>query len=146
MMEEELAVPRYDVVIHSAAVSDYYVEGTYNAALEKLDSSEKICSDHEELYLKLTPTPKIIDQIRDVWGFKGTLVKFKLQVGMSDEELIGIAEASRIHSKADLIVANCLEWCRERAIIIGEDGLVLETTREALPRMLYQIIVGDPTC
>ena len=86
-----------------------------NINLVKVNSGSKIGSDHNELFLKLVPTAKIIDKIRDPWGFEGTLVKFKLQVGMSDQELLRIAGESREHSLADYIVANCLEWCAERA-------------------------------
>ena len=53
--------------------------------------------------------PKLIDMVRSPWGFRGTLVKFKLEVGISDERLLEIAEKSRIHSQADFMVANTLE-------------------------------------
>jgi phosphopantothenate-cysteine ligase/phosphopantothenoylcysteine decarboxylase/phosphopantothenate--cysteine ligase len=125
-MEKEITTKKYDTIIHSAAVSDYAVEGTYapkqtyqNFELEKLDASKKISSSESELYLKLVPTEKIIDKIRFPWGFKGKLVKFKLQVGITDDELIKIATKSMNDSKADHIVANCLEWAKERAYIIS---------------------------
>lgn len=118
-MKELIGNNQFDVIIHSAAVSDYKVEGTYDSSLNHIDSSTKISSDCKELYLKLIPTEKIIDKIRSDWGFKGKLVKFKLQVGISDEELIEIAKKSRIHSQADYIVANCLEWSKDRAYIIS---------------------------
>ena len=53
--------------------------------------------------------PKLVDRIRGDWGFRGVLVKFKLEVGMSDEELLEVAERSRRQSDADLMVANTLE-------------------------------------
>jgi phosphopantothenoylcysteine synthetase/decarboxylase len=116
----------FDVIIHSAAVSDYKVEAVMMEVehnhLVEVDNSAKISSDHENLYLKLVKTEKIIDKIRE-WGFVGTLVKFKLQVGISDEELIQIAEKSRVSSGADIIVANCLEWAKERAIILWDGGM-----------------------
>jgi hypothetical protein len=37
------------------------------------------------------------------------LVKFKLEVGVSDERLLEIAERSRVQSGADLMAANTLE-------------------------------------
>ena len=55
------------------------------------------------------PTPKLVDKIRGEWGFRGTLVKFKLEVGVSDADLLQVAEASRVHSMADLMVANTLD-------------------------------------
>ena len=50
--------------------------------------------------------PKIIDRIRAEWGFHGLLVKFKLEVGLSPQQLVAIAEKSRLQSAADLMVAN----------------------------------------
>jgi phosphopantothenoylcysteine synthetase/decarboxylase len=69
----------------------------------------KIKSDEPELWLRLVRTPKLIDLIRPEWSFHGVLVKFKLEVGISEERLLAIAEASRQYSAADLMVANTLE-------------------------------------
>jgi phosphopantothenate---cysteine ligase (CTP) len=148
LMEKEITTGNYDVVIHSAAVSDYKVEGTYtsragvyHADMQKVDSSTKISSDNKELYLKLVPTEKIIDKIRDPWGFKGKLVKFKLQVGISDEELLDIATKSCATSKADFIVANCLEWSNQRAYIIrASNGEIASVNRDALAFRLADIV------
>jgi phosphopantothenate-cysteine ligase/phosphopantothenoylcysteine decarboxylase/phosphopantothenate--cysteine ligase len=148
----------FDIIIHSAAVSDYEVEeilqqtgvGPLFQFLQKLfnylslinllpiDRSKKISSSHQALYIKMKQTPKIVDQIRS-WGFTGKLIKFKLQVDMTAEELIQVAERSRIQSKADAIVANCLEWAREKAYIIaGENSLI--TKRDKLPQNLESFI------
>lgn len=127
LMETHIKSPAPDVVIHSAAVSDYLVSGVYSpdghthftpdghwhsaigtpAMWDR--SAGKVKSDVPELWLRLTRAPKLIDRIRSEWAFKGVLVKFKLEVGCSDEELLKIAERSRRHSEADLMVANTLE-------------------------------------
>ena len=52
---------------------------------------------------------KLVDQFRTTWGYKGVLVKFKLEVGITEERLLEIAAASRTASGAELIVANTLE-------------------------------------
>ena len=137
---------KFDLIIHSAAVSDYYVEGVYTKdynqiafELERLNNDSKVKSNYPEMYLKLKPTRKIVDDLRFKWGYTGTLIKFKLQVDMSDEELIEIAQKSRIDSEANYIVANCLEWCRERAYIISENS-VINVKREYLPKTLYQLV------
>ncbi len=149
LMEEQIISNDYDVVIHSAAVSDYKVEGTYipNSkgyfGMEKIDSSKKISSSANELFLKLVPTEKIIDKIRNPWGFKGKLVKFKLQVGMTDEELADIATKSMHHSGADIIVANCLEWSKDRAFIVSNKNGVDHLSgcnRNDLPKRLYDTL------
>jgi phosphopantothenoylcysteine synthetase/decarboxylase len=134
-----------DVVVHSAAVSDYEVASIYptpehdwvgrkcrrcgveltprtdfsHCIPEPLSKSGKISSSHKRLTMDLVPTEKIVDKIRDPWAFGGLLVKFKLQVDMSDEELLVIAEKSRLNSGADIMVANCLEWAKERAYILA---------------------------
>ena len=141
-MKSLITTKGFDVVIHSAAVSDYAVEGTYVQAadkLRKIDSSSKIGSEYKELYLRLVPTEKIVDRIRE-WGFGGVLVKFKLQVGMSDEELIEIAEKSRQHSDANLIVANTLEGSSYYAYIIGIGADPMRVSRGSLPMALENSI------
>ncbi len=132
----------FDVVIHSAAVSDYRVGGTYQQIGDKmveLDSSGKIGSEHSELWMKLVPTIKIVDQIRRSWCFRGTLVKFKLQVGMDDGTLVKVAIRSMKYSEADFIVANTLEGLTIKALIIsakGKDPICV--SREELPARLYK--------
>jgi phosphopantothenate---cysteine ligase (CTP) len=144
LMESAITAGGYDVVVHSAAVSDYKTAGVFtredNAGeLVSLDASTKISSEHEELFLKLVPTPKLIDKIRQPWGFQGLLVKFKLQVGLTDDwELIDIARRSLDFSKADLIVANCLEWARDYAYILDQQNNVNRTSRADLAAELYR--------
>lgn len=143
LMEREVRSENYDVIIHSSAVSDYEVSGMFveggDGRLVELDNSKKISSKHKDLFMKLSPTKKIIDEIRSNWGFDGVLVKFKLEVGVSNEELIKIAKRSRKESKADIIVANCLEWSDKSAFIIGRKD-VCEVERGILPVMLYKCV------
>lgn len=138
LMQLEIQSKTYDCVVHSAAVSDYSVSRVLDSELNELSSSGKVGSSHKRIYLEMVPTRKIIDEIRP-WGFHGILIKFKLQVDMTDGELLDIAKASRIHSNANLIVANCLEWAKERAFIVGPD-LVQEVKRDDLSRSLLQYI------
>src|SRR5262249_9153845 len=110
-----------DSVIHCAAVSDYEsagifapAAGTHFDAVRSLwqsaagpraltdRSAGKVKSDEPELWLRLVRTPKLVDLIRSDWGFRGILVKFKLEVGVDEERLRAIAEKSRVQSKANL--------------------------------------------
>lgn len=144
IMEQEIRNGQYNVVIHSAAVSDYQVSRVLVpevVGLRPVDNSAKISSAYSKLYLELEPTIKIIDQIRHPWGFRGKLVKFKLQVGVSDEELITTARKSMHASQADFIVANCLEWYRQKAYIIGTDGSVDSVPRSHLAKELYRRLI-----
>jgi phosphopantothenoylcysteine synthetase/decarboxylase len=121
--------PGLDAVIHAAAVSDYKAAGIFAPAPQThfrpeiatwesttakppalIDvSAGKVKSDAPELWLRLERTPKLVDLFRRDWGFRGLLVKFKLEVGVGEEWLLEIAEKSRVQSAADLMVANTLE-------------------------------------
>lgn len=123
-MAELVPDKRFSTLIHAAAVSDYHLAGTYapvtgahfdpmtaawtNGKLVDV-SAGKVKSHHPELWLRLTPTPKLADMVRKPWGFGGTFVKFKLEVGTTETELRDVALRSRAQSDADLIVANTLE-------------------------------------
>lgn len=143
ILEKEVASEKYDIIIHSAAISDYQVARVLvpdpsNSNPIPIDSSTKVSSQHSRLFLELVPTVKLVDRMREPWGFKGKLVKFKLQVGISDLELLDIAKASVVASKADLLVANCLEWSKERAYLVSPDGNYQGVMRDALPAALYK--------
>ncbi|NQV89917.1 bifunctional phosphopantothenoylcysteine decarboxylase/phosphopantothenate synthase [Candidatus Uhrbacteria bacterium] len=124
LLEEEITMGEYDLIVHSAAINDFTPTGTFiptnNGQLTQMSDVGKISSQHKTLFIRLSPTYKLIDKIRTEWGFKGVLVKFKLQVGMSDEELVRVATKSMQDSDADIIVANCKEWKDERAIVISK--------------------------
>jgi phosphopantothenate---cysteine ligase (CTP) len=135
-MAELVPGGRFDVLIHAAAVSDYMVAGVYapvagttfdpatavwtHGKLRDV-SAGKVKSHHPELWLRLTPTPKLADLVRGTWKFQGVFVKFKLEAGVTDAELRAVALRSREQSDADLIVANTLEakdataWIGDRA-------------------------------
>jgi phosphopantothenate-cysteine ligase/phosphopantothenoylcysteine decarboxylase/phosphopantothenate--cysteine ligase len=115
-LEAELATlfakVRFDAFIHAAAVSDYEFAGLYvseGGRMTPIDPAGKVKSSHPELWLQMRPTPKLADRVRSPWGFHGVFVKFKLEVGLTNEELRAVADKSREQSDADLIVANTLE-------------------------------------
>ncbi|VTR92916.1 Phosphopantothenoylcysteine synthase/decarboxylase OS=Lentisphaera araneosa HTCC2155 GN=LNTAR_19847 PE=4 SV=1: DFP [Gemmata massiliana] len=124
LMRAEITTGGYDAVIHAAAVSDYHVAGVFTHRDGQFEDATagKVKGSHPELWLKLTPAPKLIDKVRADWGFTGKLVKFKLEVGVSAVELEEIAERSRVHSRADLMVANTLEGMYGWALIGAAPG------------------------
>lgn len=155
LMQRLVTGEKFDAIIHCAAVSDYQLAGTYAPARDTIFNDHtsnwetrpgtaatqpslidvaagKIKSSHQELWLRLVPTPKLIDSIREPWGFSGVLVKFKLEVGPTDEELVQIAEASRQHSKADLMVANTRSGMQKWAFLGPIEGRYLRLTRAEL--------------
>jgi phosphopantothenate---cysteine ligase (CTP) len=144
-MKKEICEGDYDVIIHSAAVSDYKVAGVFTkdkrGRLLSVDNSRKMSSQHKELYLQLAPTEKIVDKIRGVWKFKGFLVKFKLEVGLKFDELMVIAEKSMEQSGANLIIANCLERANKSAAIIRDYSKQVHLVdREDLPKAIRKEI------
>lgn len=146
-MQEALTLGnKFDAVIHSAAISDYKTAGVYvegnDGSLSVVDSTNKISSKHEALFLKLVPTEKLVDLIRKEWHFRGVLVKFKLEVGITDKELLEIAKKSRADSDADIIVANCLEWASQYAYFVNRSGHAAKTSRGELPDNLYHRILS----
>lgn len=143
ILREKISSAHYDIIIHSAAINDYRVDQVMvkNEAgeLTSLETNGKISSKNPEMFIRLVPTLKIVDQFRK-WGFNGVLVKFKLEVGISDDELIRVATKSMFDSDADIMVANCLEWSSESAYIIKRNGSVEKICRQYLPSKIYESI------
>jgi phosphopantothenate---cysteine ligase (CTP) len=161
-MEAAIRSDPPDAVIHSAAVSDYRVAGIYTPApgtraaeAEAAVTWEteadgqprlvnaaagKVKSTAPELWLRLLPAPKIIDRVREEWGFRGVLVKFKLEVGVDEAHLLEVAEASRRHSGADLMVANTLETARQWAYLGPMPEGYRRIPRAELPEQLLAAI------
>jgi phosphopantothenoylcysteine synthetase/decarboxylase len=145
---------RLDAILHAAAVSDYRAAGIYAPdERTRFDSAtgdvhgrfldraaSKVKSDEPELWLRLTRAPKLVDRFREPWGFAGTLVKFKLEVGKTEAELEAIAERSRVPSRADFMVANTLEGAAEWALIGPIDGRYQRVPRGDLARRLLEIV------
>jgi phosphopantothenate-cysteine ligase/phosphopantothenoylcysteine decarboxylase/phosphopantothenate--cysteine ligase len=114
LMTENLKINSFDAVIHSAAVSDFKLAKAHVG---------KIKSDTKKLTLELVPTKKIVDGIKDL-APKAYLVKFKLEVGITPEQLIKVAFKSLKQSNADLIVANIYDpkFTDHEVYIITTDG------------------------
>ncbi|MHB2021429.1 MAG: bifunctional phosphopantothenoylcysteine decarboxylase/phosphopantothenate--cysteine ligase CoaBC [Candidatus Xenobia bacterium] len=85
-----------DFGIFAAAVGDYAPAVT---ATEKLPTREG------SLTLKLNPTPKILDEIRDL-APQCRIVAFKAETPESDAALIATARQRMQKARADMVVAN----------------------------------------
>lgn len=156
MMEAVVRANGPTALIHSAAVSDYRFAGVYAPAggtrfqadasrfdgpAELVDrSAGKVKSDEPELWLRLVRAPKLIDLARTSWGFAGILVKFKLEVGLGEEELLQVAERSRQQSSADLMVANTLEGASQWAWIGRRADDYRKVERRSLPATVLDIV------
>ncbi|MFH1413790.1 MAG: phosphopantothenoylcysteine decarboxylase [Candidatus Omnitrophota bacterium] len=111
IIAEELSSRKYDLIIHSAAVSDFSAAG-YKGKI----SSDK----NHKLILK--PLPKIVKVIRRL-APKAKLVIFKLESGVSESTLIQRARRSQVQVRADIVVANMIN--PYRAFIIDKEGKTL---------------------
>lgn len=168
LMSELIPGGGFDAVVHCAAVSDYLSAGVYAPApgtgfrpedgrweggdllgpalLDR--SAGKVKSDEPELWLRLVRAPKLVDCIRGEWGFRGVLVKFKLEVGLADDDLLAVAEESRLHSLADLMVANTLEGAKFHAFLGPVGGCYQRVSRRDLATRLLDAIEqlqGEPS-
>lgn len=93
----ELKSKKYDVAIAAAAAADWTPEKpyTYKVSTHKLDS----------LNLKLKPTVKIIESVKEV-SPRTLLVAFRAEYKIPPKQLIESAYQRLIETNADLIVAN----------------------------------------
>ena len=108
---------KFDVVIHSAAVADYEPIHKFNG---------KISSEKKTLVIQLKQTIKIVDLIKQI-SPKVFLVKFKLEINKSRNELINIAYHSMKKSRANLMVANDFKTfsSQHKAYIIDNNKKIL---------------------
>lgn len=111
----------YDAVFMTAAVADYRPTGAY-AVLQRqrlADGKEqwlvesvqegKIKSGYPQIAFLGHQTEKIVDRFRRDWNYSGILVKFKLEVGLTSQQLLEVARLSRKSSGADYLIANTLD-------------------------------------
>jgi phosphopantothenoylcysteine decarboxylase / phosphopantothenate---cysteine ligase len=104
LLEEKLTKNKYDLVIHSAAVSDF--------AVESMDSKGKIPSG-KSMVLHLYPTEKIIAKIKK-WNNNCKLVGFKL-TDTEDEESRSQSIRKLFSQSADWVIHNDLSQISEKS-------------------------------
>ena len=104
----------YDVIIHSAAVSDYRVKKPYSGKI----SSGKCRS------LKLIPTEKIIKRIRRL-APKSLLIQFKLEP--KRKGIINKAYKNLRENKSDFVIANALEDLK-----VGYKGFLIDWDKKVI--------------
>lgn len=154
LLEAHVRGKKIDVIMHAAAINDYRAAGIFapdeRTRFDPGDgsiqgrfvdrSAGKVKSDEPELWLRLTRAPKLVDYFREPWGFAGTLVKFKLEVGKTVEELTAITENSRLQSRANLMVANTLEGASDWALIGPIEGRYQRVPRDGLAHRLLEMV------
>jgi len=128
----------FDAILHPMAVLDY-VPATYDAG--------KTPSGRDEWIIRLIRTPKVIERLREL-APDAFLVEFKLEVGLSRDELVKAAHESLLRYRADLVVANDLTRIdaeRHPAYFIWPDGTVERecTTKEEIAAGLVALIADQ---
>ncbi len=133
IITKEITARKYDIVIHTAAVSDYKPAIKYK---------KKIKSGINSLKIVLKPAPKIIDRIKkirpDVF-----LVGFKFEPNAGIKKLFNEARELMERSKLDLTVANTISANKYKAYIFNKHkvlGPFLD--KSSLVRSLVQEIGG----
>lgn len=118
LMSDLLTKNKFDAVIHSAAVSDFKASRVVDG---------KIKSNVDKLIIELVPTKKLVDSVKSL-SPGSFLVKFKLEVGLSEKQLYDVAFKSLGQSNADLIVANIYnpEFKTHEAYIIDKKGISMK--------------------
>lgn len=112
VMEEE--VPKADVVIHSAAVSDFTFD---------LSTPVKVGSSSTEDFVRyiqstVRKTPKVISNFR-TWNKNAILVGFKFTVGKTFSELYDIARELLEKNDLDFVFANDKEEMKRNKQHLG---------------------------
>jgi len=131
ILKEKLISKKYDILIHSAAVSDYRPKKVYQ---------RKIRSNLKRFDLVLEPTEKIADFIKR-YDPKIFLVIFKLEYGVSNNTLIKRTYKILNSTGADLAVGNTFERRFYKAFILDrEDVLALVKSKEELAKILIKEI------
>ncbi len=95
-VRQELSSSEYNVGIFAAAVSDYTLADKSNIKLK---------SDSPYLDLRLSPTKKIIDEVRDLSN-RLFLVGFKAECDIPCSVLIERAYERLMNARCDMVVAN----------------------------------------
>lgn len=134
MVDRELKNNKFSAVIHTAAIADYEPKKIYNG---------KIKSKQKELNIELKPTPKIIKDIR-LKAPDTNLIQFKLEVGLSKNELIDVAYTSLKSNKSDFVVANDLSDMKDgcyKGILIAKDKSMIDIkSKRDLVNKLSEIV------
>ncbi|NQT83277.1 phosphopantothenate--cysteine ligase [bacterium] len=97
-LKMELPKGQYDLFFHAMAVLDYVPE---------TESKGKIPSGKDGLTVRLVKTPKVINLIKEL-SPQTILVGFKLEVGVTKDELAERARGMMGASKSDFVIANDL--------------------------------------
>lgn len=157
LLKERVTKKKYDAIFMTAAIADYAPVEVFSVDERKQlpngdeqwivrkVSAGKVKSNFDTIAVMGTRTQKLVDLFRTEWKYRGLLVKFKLEVGLSEEKLIEVAQDSRRASGADYIVANTLDMVsgpNAGAWLLG-DSLSQRVPRAELATRLVQLVKAN---
>lgn len=133
LMEENISSKEFDAVIHSSAVADY----------APVMQEGKIKSNLDELIIRTKPTPKIIKLIK-IWDSGIYQVQFKLEVGLSEDDLKETAYLSLVKYDSDLVVANNMAGTSTTTaaayfIDTGKNVVKIATRKELYEKLIAKV-------
>ncbi|WP_020062393.1 phosphopantothenoylcysteine decarboxylase domain-containing protein [Bacillus sp. 123MFChir2] len=124
-MKQIITSEKIDIVIMAAAGSDWIVDKIVDQEGNVMDQLGKLSSDIPPV-IHFKKAPKVLSQIKQ-WDSGVMLVGFKLESGISQQELIARAQIRMDGAQADFIVANAsnaLYTSETNHYIISNDGEV----------------------
>lgn len=131
-LKHELKNSKYDIVVHSAAVSDYRPLQYYR---------EKVASGIKKWHLTLIPTPKLITLIKKIspWSL---LIGFKYDYGANKNILIHNAKRLMCNTTADMVVANTVQKGNYAAYIIKPEKIegIFRSKNILVRRLLVELL------
>jgi phosphopantothenoylcysteine decarboxylase/phosphopantothenate--cysteine ligase len=114
IVKDELKTKRYDIVIHSAAVSDYKLKKQFPS---------KIKSSSRNLILELESTVKIAERLKK-FSPNIFLVIFKLELNLDKNRMIERARKTMKASDADFVVVNTFSNRKSyKAFVIDRENI-----------------------
>jgi len=127
---------KIDIFFSAAAVGDFKPE----------KQNGKISSKQESLILKLSPTPKIIDYVKQKFP-NAKIIGFKAESKITKAELIKRAQKSLNEHKLDLVIANFIDkpdqgFASDTNIIhiIQKDGTAIEYPKKSKRELAKDIL------
>ena len=115
-LEERCRTLQPDIVLCAMAVADY----------APVAVAGKLSSAHDELVVRMRPTPKAVDRVK-VAAPRCRLVAFKLLADADEETLLAAAHQLAARCGADFVFANDMadhRLGRRRGLLVTPDGAV----------------------
>lgn len=158
----------YDAVCHTASGGDFLPAGSFipdpgtffNARTGQWEGKggppamteqkgAKLSRGEPEVWLRLVRGPRLVERFRNPWGFGGVLVRFLMESGLGDSDLVAAAEDARKAAGADLMVTTTLEAAAQVAFLGPVSDRYDRVPRRELPdrlvlavELVYQERIG----